>query len=80
MQHRFMRLSSSTGERRWINLDRVTRISLATDPSGDPILVFSFDGHDQIRVHGSDNESRELIRAIAQTLDGNSAGMYSAAA
>ena len=77
---KFMKITSQTGEQRWINLDRVTRVSLATDSSDDPILVFCFDGQDHVKIHGTDEDSRILIRRIASSLDGvaECAGMHQA--
>lgn len=73
----FMKITTNTGEQRWINLDRVTRVSMAMDSAGDPVLVFCFDGQDCVKVHGTDEDSRILIRRIASSLDGvaQSAGM-----
>ncbi|MBS0196439.1 MAG: hypothetical protein JSR77_06755 [Planctomycetes bacterium] len=64
-----IKINSPNGEQRWINLDRVTRVSLATDESGDPVLVFCFDQNDQVRIHGTDPENRALIHRIATTLN-----------
>lgn len=81
MFDRFLKFTSSQHEQRWINLDRVTRVSLATDESGDPILAFCFDGQDRVLVHGSDEDTRILIRRIAASLDAAAtcAGMTRAA-
>jgi hypothetical protein len=69
MFNRILKISSSTGEQRWINLDRVTRISMATDSAGDAVLVFCFDGQDHVKLHGCDNETRALIRKLMAMLD-----------
>lgn len=69
MFDRFMKISSVNGEQRWINLDRVTRVSMAVDQGGEPILVFCFDGNDRVTIHGSDDDSRALIRRTAASLD-----------
>lgn len=69
MSHRFLKITSGTGEQRWINLDRVTRVSMATDSSGEPVLVFCFDGQDRVAVHGNDDQGRTLIRQISASLD-----------
>jgi hypothetical protein len=66
---RMMKTSTPTGEQRWINLDRVTRVSLARDVEGVDMLVFCFDDHDHITIHGTDDHSRELIRQITASLD-----------
>lgn len=69
MTQRFLKITTGTGEQRWINLDRVTRVSLATDSSGEPVLVFCFDGQDRVAVHGNDDAGRSLIREISGSLD-----------
>lgn len=81
MSNRFLKITSGSGEQRWINLDRVTRVSMATDSAGDPVLVFCFDGQDHVKLHGSDEDSRILIRRVAASLDmvAEAAGMKRAA-
>lgn len=81
MFNRLLKITSGTGEQRWINLDRVTRVSMAVDSAGDPVLVFCFDGSDHVKIHGSDEDSRILIRRIAASLDmvAEAAGMKRAA-
>lgn len=69
MFNRLMKVTGSTGEQRWINLDRITRVSLAKDTSGDEMLVFCFDGQDQVKIHGNDAASRELIARIKTSLN-----------
>lgn len=69
MLTRLMKVSTGSGEQRWINLDRVTRISKATDNSGEPILAFCFDGQDKVTLHGNDKESCGLIQRITDSLD-----------
>jgi hypothetical protein len=68
MSQRFMKVTSPEGEQRWINLDRVTRVTLANDAAGHAILAFCFDGQDQVKIHGTDKESRALIQRITQAL------------
>jgi len=81
MFNRFMKITAASGEQRWVNLDRVTRVSLARDTSGDEVLVFCFDGTDQVKIHGSDGESRALIHRVAASLNNiaDSAGLTRAA-
>ncbi len=81
MFNRFLRVSTSNGEQRWINLDRVTRVSLAEDAGGDAVLIFSFDGGDRVKIHGTDDESRALVKRITSSLDSAAlgAGMLRAA-
>lgn len=69
MFNRLLKITSTSNEQRWINLDRVTRVSLAVDSAGDPVLAFCFDGSDKVLVHGTDEDSRILIRRIVSTLD-----------
>jgi hypothetical protein len=69
MFNRFMKITGTNGEQRWVNLDRVTRVSLAKDTSGDEILVFCFDGQDHVKLHGNDDSNRELIHRITSSLN-----------
>jgi hypothetical protein len=45
------------------------------------VLVFCFDGQDLVKIHGSDEDSRILIRRVAASLDmmAEAAGMKRAA-
>jgi len=81
MFDRFMKLTSSSGEQRSINLDRAKRISMAVDDAREPVMVICFDGSDRVLVHGDDEDSRILIRRIAASLDAaaTSAGVTEAA-
>lgn len=65
----FIKVTSPSGEQRWINLDRVTRVSLAVDGTGDAVMVFCFDGNDHVRIHGDTEQSRSLIHRIAGCLN-----------
>lgn len=69
MFQRFLKVTNANGEQRWINLDRVTRVSMAIDSAGVPILAFCFDGNDRVLVHGTDEEAQSLIRQVATALD-----------
>lgn len=66
---RMLKVSTGIGEQRWINLDRVTRVSHARDAEGVEVLVFCFDDHDRVNVHGHDEAGRDLIRQIISSLD-----------
>ncbi len=69
MFERFLKVSCPNGEKRWINLDRVTRVSLAKEQDGEAVLAFCFDGTDRLKIHGTDEESRILISRITESLD-----------
>ena len=68
MFNNFFCISTSNGEQRWINLARVTRISLAKDSNDETVLAFCFDGQDRVVVHGSNPEDRALIDHISASL------------
>ncbi|MCB9838041.1 MAG: hypothetical protein H6813_01775 [Phycisphaeraceae bacterium] len=69
MDIRFLKVTSSNGEQRWINLDLVTRVSMAKESDGNPVLVFCFEGDDRVTIHGVDDVSRTLIQDVVSTLD-----------
>lgn len=69
MFNQFLKISTPGGEQRWINLGRVTRVSLATDSGGEPVLAFCFDGQDKVVLHGSDPANRAVIQQVAASLD-----------
>lgn len=69
MFNRFLKVSSPTGQQRWINLDRVTRVTHATDSSGCEVLVFCFDGQEQVKIHGTDTPTLDLIKSITDSLN-----------
>lgn len=68
----FVRITSSDGETRWINLDRITRATLAVDAHGEPLLVLLFGEHDaseRLQLRGQDETDRHAIEAITCELD-----------
>lgn len=64
----FPKTSTPRGEQRWIHPSRVTRVSLATDSSDEPILALCFDGPDKIVVHGSDPASVAITQQVTTAL------------
>ena len=69
MTTNYLKVTTSNGEDRWINLARVTRISLSRDQTGESAMTFCFDGADKVTVHGSDDRNRDAIRRLAAQLD-----------
>ncbi len=69
MMNNFVKITTSNGEERWVNLSRVTRISLSRDQGGESSMTFCFDGTDKVTVHGSDERNREVIRRLVAQLD-----------
>jgi len=69
MTNSFLKITTSNGEERWVNLARVTRISLSRDQAGEAAMTFCFDGADKVTVHGSDDRNREAIRRLGAQLD-----------
>ncbi len=68
----YIKLETSDGEVRWINLDRVRRVTLAEETSGEPLLVIVFDdggANDEVRIHGSDDKNRQVIQTVVSRLD-----------
>ncbi len=68
MFNRFLKINTC-GEQRWINVDRVTRVSLATEHCGMTVLVFCFDGAEKVIVHGDSEDNLALIQQLIQSLD-----------
>ena len=70
MSQRFIKISTVNGEDRWINVDRVQRVSLARDlANAQPIMVLTFDDHDRVTLHGTDDVQRTLIRSLSRVFD-----------
>lgn len=68
----YIKLETSDGETRWINLDRVRRVTLAEEAVGEELMVIVFDeGNttDEVRIHGSDEKNREVIQKVKSRLD-----------
>ncbi|MFO0827652.1 MAG: hypothetical protein U0572_05830 [Phycisphaerales bacterium] len=80
MSVRFIQVETKNGETRWINLERVNRVSLATDADGDQILAFMFADGDKVTIHGRDALSQELIRRVLARIESFSAPLPSVAA
>jgi hypothetical protein len=69
----FVKLRTSDGETRWVNLERVSRATLARDVRGDPILTVRFaDGgdEDRLQIPGHEAADREAIDLLTAELDG----------
>lgn len=69
---KFVRIDTSDGETRWINLAQVSRVTRGTDDSGTPLLVVLLaDGNPDLalRIHGTDEKNRRAIRGMLATLD-----------
>lgn len=78
---KFVKVDTSDGETRWINLAQVSRVTRGTDDSGSPLLVVLLaDGNPDLalRIHGTDEKNRRAIRGIMTKLD-RLAGARSAA-
>jgi hypothetical protein len=68
----YIKLETSDGEVRWINLDRVRRVTLAEETVGGPLMVIVFDegdASDEVRIHGSDDQNRQVIQKVISRLD-----------
>jgi len=68
----FMKLQTSDGDTRWINLDLVSRVTTGVEPAGDPFVAVIFaDGavDESLIIHGTDEKNREAIDALTKCLD-----------
>ena len=68
----YIKLETSDGEVRWINLDRVRRVTLAEETVGESLLVIVFDegdASDEVRIHGSDDKNRQVIQQVISKMD-----------
>lgn len=69
MANQLLKITTSNGEQRWINLNRLTRVTVV-EKDHEPLMTFCFDGDDRVVIHGTDEASCDLIRRIVATLDG----------
>ncbi|HRQ76699.1 MAG TPA: hypothetical protein PK098_12345 [Phycisphaerales bacterium] len=69
----YIKITTSEGETRWINLAQVSRVTLATQASsGKPLLVIIFaDGEEdgRLTIHGSDAKNLAAIKSLTAYLD-----------
>ncbi len=66
----YLKLTTTNGDVRWINLDHVTRVTRSFDAdSGEPILVLMFTDSDRLTIHGSTAEDVTAIDSIVEMLD-----------
>jgi len=69
---KFVKIDTSDGESRWINLAQVSRVTRGTDDYGAPLLVLLLANGDPdlaLRIHGTDEKNRRAIRAVTTQLD-----------
>ncbi len=69
---KFVKIDTSDGESRWINLAQVSRVTKGTDDYGAPLLVVLLSSGDPdlaLRIHGTDEKNRRAIRVITTQLD-----------
>lgn len=60
----FVKIETSDNETRWINLDHISRVTLATQTGGMPLLVIFFaDGNRDCswKIDGSDPINKKAI-------------------
>jgi hypothetical protein len=72
----FVKITTSDVETRWLNLRQISRVTLAKDEQGDPLLVVIFHDHSPemtIQIHGTDETNRHAIEKVTAHLDENSA-------
>ncbi len=70
MSQRFIKITTGNGEDRWINVGRVQRVSLARDlVNGQSLMVMTFDDHERVTIHGTDDVQRTLIRSLVRVFD-----------
>lgn len=76
----YVRIDTDDGEVRWINLDQISRVTLAKEaPTGNPILVITFaDTSPQARltIQATSDANRKAIDKITSAVDAlaNSSG------
>ena len=69
---RIIKLHTSDGDTRWINLDLVRRVTLAEESTGEPILAIIYDDGSteaDLRILGSTDENKKAIHQITAVLD-----------
>ena len=69
---KLIKLHTSDGDTRWINLDLVRRVTLAEQTTGEPVLAVIFDDGSteaDLRILGSTPENRSAIHQLTAVLD-----------
>jgi hypothetical protein len=70
---KYVKLETSDGTARWINLEQVSRVTLAQDPGKDsPLLVITFEdasAEARVQVRGSNPADLKVIRQFTKLLD-----------
>lgn len=68
----FVKLDTSDGDTRWINLSQLSRVTLGCDSDNTELLVAIFaDGHveDRLQIRGTDDLNREAICRFLRALN-----------
>lgn len=71
----FVKIITSDGETRWINLAQVSRVTTATESQDEPLLAVMFaDANPEavLKIHGTDDVNREAIRKFTTALNDSS--------
>ena len=69
---KLIKLRTSDGDTRWVNLDLVRRVTLAEQSSGEPVLAVIFDDgatEADLRILGATEENRAAIHQLTAILD-----------
>lgn len=70
---RYVKIETSDGETRWINLAQVSRVTSAVETgTGDEILVVIFADPEPdltLRIHAKNEKDREAVRVLEASLD-----------
>ena len=68
----YVKIITSDGETRWINLAQISRFTMATDPHDELILVIMFadaSPENKLEIHGNNETNRKAIEELTSCLD-----------
>lgn len=68
----YVKLCTSDGETRWVNLAQVSRVTMASVSADEPLLVVFFadaDPESKLEIRGSDEANRQAIANLTARLD-----------
>jgi hypothetical protein len=69
---KFIKLKTSDGDVRWINLEQVSRVTMGTESQDVPFVAILFaDGNveESLKIRGIDEDNQQAIKMLVEALD-----------
>ena len=68
----YIKITTSDGDTRWLNLAHISRVTLGRETNGTPILAIFFQETQPqavLKIHGTDAVNQQAIDSLIEVLD-----------